>query len=75
MGYYKGEVDGLLGPLTRKALTAYQSDQGLIATAVSTSRRSIPSEWDKVNFRCNAAERIKCLGGCLLFGDEQSRYR
>ena len=34
MGYYRGEVDGLLGPLTREALTAYQADQGLVATAV-----------------------------------------
>jgi Putative peptidoglycan binding domain len=34
MGYYKGEVDGLIGPLTREALTAYQNDQGLVATAV-----------------------------------------
>jgi hypothetical protein len=34
MGYYTGEVDGLLGPLTREALTAYQADQGLPATAV-----------------------------------------
>jgi Putative peptidoglycan binding domain len=33
MGYYTGEVDGLLGPLTREALTAYQSDHGLYATA------------------------------------------
>jgi hypothetical protein len=33
MGYYRGEVDGLLGPLTREALRAYQSDQGLIVTA------------------------------------------
>jgi hypothetical protein len=33
MGYYKGEVDGLLGPLTREALTAYQADQGLATTA------------------------------------------
>jgi Putative peptidoglycan binding domain len=33
-GYYTGEVDGLLGPLTREALTAYQSDHGLYATAV-----------------------------------------
>jgi hypothetical protein len=33
MGYYRGEVDGLLGPLTREALTAYQSDQGLATTA------------------------------------------
>jgi putative peptidoglycan binding protein len=34
MGYYRGEVDGLLGPLTREALTAYQADQGLATTAV-----------------------------------------
>jgi hypothetical protein len=33
MGYYQGEVDGLLGPLTRQALTAYQADQGLATTA------------------------------------------
>jgi hypothetical protein len=31
-GYYKGEVDGLLGPLTRHALAEYQSAQGLYAT-------------------------------------------
>src|SRR5437667_1926718 len=33
MGYYRGEVDGLLGPLTRDALAAYQADQGLTTTA------------------------------------------
>src|SRR5216117_1443547 len=33
MGYYKGDVDGLLGPLTREALTAYQGEQGLAQTA------------------------------------------
>src|SRR6266567_7303502 len=33
MGYYKGEVDGLLGPMTREALTAYQGDNGLTTTA------------------------------------------
>ncbi len=33
IGYYKGDVDGLLGPLTREALTAYQADQGLTTTA------------------------------------------
>src|SRR5215831_15165390 len=33
MGYYTGEVDGLLGPLTREALTSYQADQGLATTA------------------------------------------
>ena len=32
-GYYKGEVDGLLGPLTREALSAYQADNGLTQTA------------------------------------------
>ena len=34
MGYYRGEVDGLLGPLTREALMAYQQDQGLTQTAM-----------------------------------------
>ena len=34
MGYYKGEVDGLLGPLTREALTGYQTEQGMAVTAV-----------------------------------------
>jgi hypothetical protein len=33
MGYYQGEVDGLLGPMTREALTAYQQDEGLMTTA------------------------------------------
>ena len=32
MGYYTGEVDGLLGPLTRQALSDYQSDHGLAVT-------------------------------------------
>lgn len=31
-GYYRGEVDGLLGPLTRQALAEYQDAQGLYAT-------------------------------------------
>ena len=34
MGYYKGEVDGLIGPLTREALTRYQTDNGMQVTAV-----------------------------------------
>jgi hypothetical protein len=33
MGYYRGEVDGLAGPLTREALAAYQADEGLTPTA------------------------------------------
>ena len=32
-GYYTGEVDGTLGPLTRSALAAYQADHGLYTTA------------------------------------------
>jgi hypothetical protein len=32
-GYYQGEVDGMLGPLTRAALADYQRDHGLYTTA------------------------------------------
>jgi len=32
-GYYRDEVDGLLGPQTREALAAYQRDHGLYETA------------------------------------------
>jgi Putative peptidoglycan binding domain len=32
-GLYRGEVDGLVGPLTQEALAAYQSAQGLEPTA------------------------------------------
>ena len=32
MGYYRGEVDGLVGPLTRQALAEYQQAAGLYAT-------------------------------------------
>jgi peptidoglycan hydrolase-like protein with peptidoglycan-binding domain len=31
--YYRGEVDGLLGPLTREALANYQRDHGLYETS------------------------------------------
>jgi hypothetical protein len=32
-GYYQGDVDGLVGPLTRAALADYQRDHGLYETA------------------------------------------
>ena len=32
-GYYHGEVDGLMGPLTRQALADFQTEHGLITTA------------------------------------------
>jgi hypothetical protein len=32
-GYYQGEVDGLLGPLTREAIAGYQRDHSLYTTA------------------------------------------
>jgi len=32
-GYYQGEVDGLLGPLTRAAIADYQRDHGLYMTS------------------------------------------
>ena len=32
-GYYQGEVDGLIGPLTRAAIAGYQRDHGLYETS------------------------------------------
>jgi hypothetical protein len=32
-GYYHGEIDGLIGPLTREAIANYQRDHGLYETA------------------------------------------
>ena len=32
-GYYQGEADGLLGPLTRAAVADYQRDHGLYMTS------------------------------------------
>jgi hypothetical protein len=32
-GYYRGAIDGLIGPQTRAALAAYQRDNGLVVTA------------------------------------------
>jgi len=32
-GYYRGEVDGLIGPLTRDAIADYQRDHGLYMTS------------------------------------------
>jgi hypothetical protein len=32
-GYYQGDVDGLLGPLTRAAIATYQRDRGLYVTS------------------------------------------
>jgi hypothetical protein len=32
-GYYQGDVDGLLGPLTREAIAGYQADHGLYTTS------------------------------------------
>jgi hypothetical protein len=32
-GYYQGQVDGLLGPLTRAAIANYQRDRGLYVTS------------------------------------------
>jgi hypothetical protein len=32
-GYYRGEVDGILGPLTRAAIANYQQDHGLYITS------------------------------------------
>ena len=33
-GYYDGPIDGVLGPMTREAIAAYQADNGLAVTSV-----------------------------------------
>jgi len=41
-GYYHGEMDGLIGPMTREALANYQRDHGLYETA-SVDRPTLES--------------------------------
>jgi hypothetical protein len=36
-GYYRGEIDGLLGPETRRAIVRFQSDHGLRVTGALTT--------------------------------------
>jgi peptidoglycan hydrolase-like protein with peptidoglycan-binding domain len=31
-GYYRGAIDGLIGPMTRAAIARYQRDNGLYVT-------------------------------------------
>jgi N-acetylmuramoyl-L-alanine amidase len=33
-GYYDGPIDGVLGPMTREAIAAFQADNGLSVTSV-----------------------------------------
>ena len=35
-GYYRGQIDGVLGPETRRAVVRYQSDHGLRVTGILT---------------------------------------
>ena len=32
-GYYDGPIDGMLGPMTREAIAAFQADNGLAITS------------------------------------------
>jgi peptidoglycan hydrolase-like protein with peptidoglycan-binding domain len=32
-GYYDGPIDGVLGPMTRQAIAAFQDDHGLAVTS------------------------------------------
>lgn len=41
-GYYRGEIDGLLGPATRRAIVRYQSNNGLHVTG-SLTRETLQS--------------------------------
>ena len=36
-GYYRGEIDGLLGPETRRAIARYQGDHGMPVTGSLTN--------------------------------------
>jgi N-acetylmuramoyl-L-alanine amidase len=38
LGYYRGEIDGVIGPMTRNAIRNYQRDRGLPVTGQIDSR-------------------------------------
>lgn len=35
-GYYDGEIDGIIGPMTRDAIERYQRDNGMAVTGTIT---------------------------------------
>lgn len=38
LGYYEGEIDGLIGPLSRAAYAQFQADRGMVADGVVTTQ-------------------------------------
>lgn len=49
--YYKSDVDGVYGPLTKEAVTAFQSDQGLTADGIAgaVTLKRLQLVWDQIS--------------------------
>ena len=50
LGYYRGDIDGVFGPLTEEAVRAFQQDQGLVADGIvgPMTYEALQRVWDIV---------------------------
>ncbi len=65
LGYYSGDVDGIVGPMTRSAISAYQTAKGVVATGRPTNQLL-------QNIRQSAQQASQDLGQAPLGGDRQT---
>lgn len=65
LGYYSGDVDGIVGPMTRNAISAYQVAKGVIATGQPTNKLL-------QDIRQSAQQESQNRGSAPLADDQQT---
>lgn len=65
LGYYSGDIDGITGPMTRSAISAFQTTQGIPATGEVTFQLF-------QSIRQSAHQASQNLGSAPLVGEQQT---
>ena len=67
-GYYDGPIDGVLGPMTREAIAAYQADNGLAVTS-AIDEPTLRHARCSVSSRSTFESRVMC-SSCGSLNDQ-----